>query len=119
MPAKFPRLNTGAVAQYPSARHLAYATQTLRFLDGGEQRYRDQRRGLRRWTIDLTRLSEPELNGLARFFVEMRGSYGLFEFEDPWTGVIVANCRFESDELVLAERGEYDGAAQLSVMETL
>ena len=36
----FPKLKTGAVAQYPASRALSQATEVVRFLDGTEQRYR-------------------------------------------------------------------------------
>ena len=38
--ASFPQLKTSAVAQYPARRTAIFRNQSVRFLDGREQRYR-------------------------------------------------------------------------------
>ena len=38
---EFPKLKTGAVAQYPAQRTTRYSTHVMRFMDGSEQRYRE------------------------------------------------------------------------------
>lgn len=115
--AEFPRLKTGAIAQYPSARELRLPSEAVRFLDNSEQRYRDAAVPRRRWVIELRRLSPHEAATLRKFFIEMRGSAGIFDFEDPWTGLVVEDCRFGEDELVLSAQAEHDGRAVLTVWE--
>jgi hypothetical protein len=56
--ATFPALRTGAVAQYPSERHMRFSTRVLEFVDGQEQRFREFSRGLRRWVIHLDLLDD-------------------------------------------------------------
>ena len=60
----FPTLKTGAVMQYPATKTLLFNTDAIRFLDGTEQRFRDNPSVLHQWTIALDLL---ELRG------EMRG----------------------------------------------
>ena len=39
--ATFPTLKTGAVMQYPAKATIRYSNRFIKFVDGGEQRYRD------------------------------------------------------------------------------
>jgi hypothetical protein len=96
---RFPKLKTGAAAQYPAQRETRRATETRRFLDSAEQRYRDFAEAKRSWRLRLDRLTSSELADIREFFVRMRGSQTEFEFEDPWTGAIVSPCRFAQDAL--------------------
>lgn len=86
----FPVLNTGAVTQYPLGFGVRYSTQSVRFLDGSQQKYRLIGTGLRRWTVKLDLLAEDELGALIEF-VEQQGS-AAFTFTDPLTGASVPNC---------------------------
>jgi hypothetical protein len=113
--AEFPKLKSGAVAQYPSSRELRVESQALRFLDNGEQRYQESVAGRRRWTIELAWLTASEAAEVRNFFVAMRGSAGRFDFEDPWTGTVVNNCRFGEDELVLSALSERDTRAVVTI----
>ena len=65
----FPTLKTGAVTQYPAKRTLQFNTDALRFLDGTEQRFRDNSSVLHQWTIQLDLLDESELAAFDQFFV--------------------------------------------------
>ncbi len=114
---EFPKLKTGAVAQHPATRELRFATEAHRFLDMSEQRFRDYSASRRRWFVDLSLLDEMELSRLAEFFVDMRGSFGEFEFEDPWDGALVSQCRFGEDLLPMRQDGELDSSASLTVVE--
>lgn len=114
---EFPKLRTGAVAQHPSAREVRMSSQALRFVDSSEQRYRDSATPRRRWVIELDRLSATEAGALREFFVAMRGSSGRFDFEDPWSGQLVPNCRFGQDEFLLNTRGESNSRAVVTVLE--
>src|ERR1700737_4467549 len=58
----FPVLKTGAVMQYPAERWASYSTQTVRFLDGTEQRFGDYSTPLHRWVIRLVALDETEMH---------------------------------------------------------
>lgn len=118
MPESFPRLKTGALTQYPTAQELTRPVETVRFLDMGRQAYGDSRDSLRRWRLRLNLLDESELATVVEFFAAMRGSLGRFDFEDPATGGVVANCRFDEDELTLTSSDELNGKTVLTVRES-
>jgi hypothetical protein len=118
MADSFPRLKTGALAQYPTSQELTRPVETVRFLDMGRQAYLDSKGSLRRWRLRLNLLDESELAAVIEFFTAMRGSLGRFEFEDPATGEVVSNCRFDDDELVLSSSGEFNGETALTVRES-
>ena len=115
--AQFPKLKTGAVAQYPAERQHSRATEVHRFLDCKEQRYRDFAAARKRWVVNLELLDETEMARLARFFDQQQGRLGTFEFEDPWTGAAVTACRFAEDLLPMREEGETRVATSLTVEE--
>ncbi len=115
--ARFPKLKTGAVAQYPAAREQRYSTEVKKFLDCGEQRYRDFAAARRRWVIALELLDETETAQLARFFDQQQGRLSVFEFEDPWTGTVVPACRFGEDRFPVEEEYESRCVVQLTVEE--
>ena len=117
MPAAFPTLKTGAVAQYPATKTNQFASFVVRFLDGADQRYRQFPASLRSWVIKLDMLDETELNSLEQFFVAQEGSFGTFSFVDPWTQATVTNCSLDQDTLQYAVQGELRGTAQLVVVE--
>lgn len=118
MPESFPRLKTGALIQYPTAQELALPVETVRFLDMGRQAFVDSRDSLRRWRLRLHLLDDSEVAAVAEFFTAMRGSLGRFDFEYPETGEVVANCRFDDDELALSSSGEMNGQTVLMVRES-
>ncbi len=111
----FPRLKTGAVMQYPASRTECHATATLRFVGGGEQRYRERGRAQRRWFIRLELLDDTELAEVEEFFRQQHGRAGSFSFEDPWEGTVYENCSFEQDELALECRDQGRGGTTLAV----
>jgi len=115
--ATFPTLKTGAVAQYPATKTLRFQNQVLRFVDGGEQRYRDSNGALHQWVIHLDALDESELSGLERFFESNRGRFASFAFTDPWDGKQYANCSLSSDEMELTATGELRCQSSLTVIE--
>ena len=113
----FPRLKTNAVAQYPAKRSVRFQNQTLRFVDGTEQRYRDCAGPLHRWEILLQQLDESEMCALGTFFEANGGGYGSFAFTDPWDGLVYQNCSLELDELDLTSTAEMSGRLRISVIE--
>ena len=115
--ATFPRLKTGAVAQYPAIRSIRFQNQTLRFLDGHAQRYRDAGRGLLLWKIRLDQLDEGEQAAVEDFFSQNQGAFGSFAFTDPHDGHVYANCSLESDGLELATLSEMHSSIILAVVE--
>jgi len=115
--ATFPRLKTNAVAQYPANRIVLYRNQSLRFVDGTEQRYRDSAGPLHRWEIRLNQLDEGEMAALETFFAANEGAFTSFSFTDPWDGAVYANCSLRSDGLDLTTVAEMSGGAALTVME--
>jgi len=115
--AEFPHLRTGAVMQYPARRTLTYSTQVLRFLDGCEQRYREQTGGVRKWIIQLELLEEREMDTLDQFFRSNQGRFASFSFVDPWDGNRYEDCSLENDEATLEFLGEGKGRLTLVVKE--
>lgn len=115
--ATFPRLKTNAVAQYPAKRVLRFQNQTLRFVDGTEQRYRDSAGPLHRWEILLKQLDEGEMAALDTFFEGNEGTFGSFAFTDPWDGQVYQNCSLESDGLDLTTTAEMSGSTRMTVVE--
>jgi hypothetical protein len=113
----FPALKTNAVAQYPASRAVQYQNQTLRFLDGNEQRYRDTSGPLHKWAIRLDELDEGELAALDSFFLNVQGQFGSFTFVDPWDGTSYANCSVDAAELELTSTDSMRGKTQLTVVE--
>ena len=113
--AQFPKLKTGAVAQYPVMREARLRNVGVRFLDGGYQRYRDAGVVRRRWTIQLDLLDEGEMASMEEFFLSLQGSYTTFTFTDPVDGREYENCRLESDEVELIAQGELRGSTTLTV----
>jgi Conserved hypothetical protein 2217 (DUF2460) len=113
----FPKLKTGAVAQYPATRTLKFQNQALRFVDGSEQRYRDYGGALHRWEIPLDALDESEMAAIEAFFEENQGRFGDFAFTDPWDGNVYASCSLTSDDLALTSLGDMRGKTSLVVME--
>ena len=97
--ATFPRLDTGAVTQYPSSRRASYATSVTRFVDGSEQRFRDLKAPVRRWVIQLANVSPQEAGAIESFFAAMLGQFGSFAFVDPWDDTEYADCSFDQDTL--------------------
>ncbi len=115
--ATFPKLKTNAVAQYPATKTLRFQNQTLRFVDGREQRYRDSGGPLHRWEIHLNALDESELAALEQFLDQNQGRLSSFAFTDPWDGTAYANCSLARDDLELIALGEMQGKTSLTVVE--
>ncbi|MBZ5724877.1 MAG: DUF2460 domain-containing protein [Acidobacteriia bacterium] len=115
--ATFPKLKTSAVAQYPATKSVRFQNQTLRFVDGAEQRYRDSAGPLHQWEIRLEELDESEMAAIEEFFAANQGRLGSFAFTDPWDGHAYANCSLASDELTLRALAEMRGKTSLIVSE--
>jgi hypothetical protein len=103
--ALFPKLTTGAVTQYPATRAIEHRTRIIQYTDGTEQRLSRRNMPVRRWLVQLDQLTEREANDVLSFFAQVRGRAERFDFEDPWSGQIVPDCRFEQDEIVLDFKG--------------
>jgi hypothetical protein len=115
--ATFPKLKTKAVAQYPATRSLQYRNQTVRFLDGTDQRYRDASGPLHRWIIRLSELDEGELAAMEGFFLSTEGRFGSFVFVDPWDGISYPTCSLAGDDVDLTAVAEMQGQTSLTVVE--
>jgi len=113
----FPTLTTGAVMQYPAKRTIKFSTDVIRFLDGTEQRYREEPSVLHQWTIALDLLKDEELAALNQFFLSNQGAYGSFSFTDPWDGTVYANCSLSSDSFTIQFQGEMRGKTTVTVCE--
>lgn len=92
---EFPKLKTGAVAQYGLQRELRGAIRVLSFLDGTEQRYRLEK-ARRRWKVKLEKLDEGEASAVDDFVRAHLTTLESFSFTDPWSGVTFNNCVVEA-----------------------
>src|ERR1019366_2620156 len=81
--ATFPQLKTNAIAQYPVARREQFQNQTVRFVDGSDQRYRDSAGPRMEWEIELSELDEGELAAIEEFFLASQGAFGSFLLHRP------------------------------------
>jgi hypothetical protein len=117
MPATFPTLKTGAVAQYPATKSTQHSSFVLRFLDGSDQRYRQYSTPLKRWIIQLDLLDEGELSALDQFFIAQQGRFETFSFVDPWTQSTSSNCSLDQDSLDYTLSGVMRGSVNLVVVE--
>ena len=113
----FPQLKTSAVAQYPARRTAAFRNQTVRFVDGREQRYRDSAGPLHKWEIVLDRLDEGEVAKIADFFAANEGEFGDFQFTDPWDGHVYPHCSLAQDELESGAMGEMWSGMSVTIVE--
>ena len=113
----FPTLTSGAVVQYPVRAGLTFSTQIVRFVDGSEQRFREFVAPLHRWSIQLDRLKESELNRLREFFRIVDGGAEPFSFTDPCDGVVYPNCSLDTADMVETLDGPFRGATTLVVTE--
>ena len=113
----FPVLKTTAVAQYPASRYVQFRNQTVRFVDGTEQRYRDGSGPLHRWGIRLSELDETEMAAIAEFFAANEGAFAAFAFTDPWDGQVYPNCSLLEDALDILVVGEMRCSTSLTVTE--
>jgi hypothetical protein len=111
----FPKLKTDAVAQYPLTTTLAFQNQTLTFVDGTQQRYRDSGAVRARWEIRLSDLDEGELAAMEEFFLANQGTFGSFSFTDPQDGHVYDDCSLEADDLQVETLAEMRGATTLRV----
>jgi hypothetical protein len=115
--ATFPILKTAAVAQYPAVRYVQFRNQTVRFVDGTEQRYRDASGPLHRWGIRLSELDEGEVAAVEEFFAGNEGAFGSFAFTDPWDGEVYNNCSLVGDSLDVRALAEMRSSTTLTVAE--
>jgi hypothetical protein len=115
--ATFPKLKTAAVAQYPLSRTVSFQNQTLTFVDGTQQRYRDAAAGLLRWTIRLAELDEGEMAAMEEFFLSNQGVFGSFSFTDPVTGQAYDDCSLQTDGLDVTYIGEMRSSMVITVVQ--
>jgi hypothetical protein len=93
--AEFPKLKTGARAQYPLTSELSMTTRVLPFLDGAEQRY-PVKRARRRWVVELEMLDESEAAVVEQFVRTHLETLETFTFTDPWSGTAYTGCVLEN-----------------------
>jgi hypothetical protein len=113
--ADFPKLTTGAVSQYPSARRSSYSTHVVQFVDGAEQRFRELRSAVRRWLIRLDQVTPREAAEIELFFVSRQGQFASFTFVDPWDGTEYPDCSFDQDQLSVASVADSESKTQLVI----
>lgn len=103
------------MAQYPFERRQRFATESVRFLDGSQQRYRLLGACLRRWVIALNTLDEQEL-GAVIDFVEVQGD-SAFAFVDPVSGDTAPRCAIAAEEFEAVLNAELRGKTSLVIEE--
>ena len=114
--ATFPKLKTNAIAQYPMGRREQFQNQTVRFVDGSEQRFRDSGSARMEWQIQLSQLDEGELAAIEQFFLASQGAFGSFSFTDPWDGKVYDDCSVGADTLALLTVSEMRGSTKLTIV---
>src|SRR5437763_14680053 len=117
--AAFPRLKTGAIAQYPVTGREQFQNQTVRFVDGTEQRYRDSAGTRLEWELQLSQLDEGELAAIEEFYLSNQGSFGSFSFTDPWDGREYENCSMAADGLTLATLEQMRASTRVTVVRNI
>ncbi len=117
--ATFPKLKTTAIAQYPLTRREHFQNQTVRFVDGSQQRYRDSGSANLEWEIQLSLLDESELAAIEEFFLSTQGAFGAFSFTDPWDGQVYDNCSIAADDLTVLTAAEMRGSTKLTVVRNI
>lgn len=118
MAATFPLLSSGAVTQYPLPQNCGQGANVIRFLDGSDQRHLLQGRTFRQWQIQLTLLTDLELQQLEAFFEQQQGNYQSFVFPDPISGTNVPSCRFGGSTLQSEYAGVNSSSASFWIIET-
>lgn len=113
----FPALKTGAVAQYPGQRLLTKTTWIGRFVDGSEQRFRNDAGPLHKWTVSLSLLTESEIVSIREFVDNVSGRFEAFSFTDPWDGVQYSNCSLDTDTSAIEWFGENNARTTLVIRE--
>jgi hypothetical protein len=113
----YPTLKTGASSQYPLTRVLQCRTHIVRFVDGGEQRFRELRRPLHSWVISLETLDDAEMHTFFEFVESVRGAAGSFFFRDPVDGSLYSYCALETDATDFTWDSDDKGRVQLIVRE--
>ena len=115
--AQFPTLKTGAIMQYPATATIRFFNRSLRFVDGGEQHYRDYKAPIHEWILRLNLLDETEVKALENFFLDQEGQYGSFEFTDPKDNVTYPDCSLVIDDLTFSMDGERRGRTTVLIRE--
>jgi hypothetical protein len=86
------------------------------FVDGSSKRFAIKK-PKRRWTVHLEGLNEGELAAVSDFHRQHMGELLEFEFEDPWTGMVVPGCHFTGIGLRVRLEGLERGGADLEIEE--
>ncbi len=113
----FPTLKSGVVAQYPAHRSVARTTWIGRFVDGSEQRFRNEPGALHRWVVQLSLLTEAEIVAIREFVGQTNGRFESFTFTDPWDGALYSNCSLETDVTSVEWFGENNARTALVIRE--
>ena len=112
--SKFPVLKTGAVSQYPLGTATRFQTQSVRFLDGSQQKFALYA-GLKRWSIELDLLDDSEFAAISAFS-DQQGSAS-FSFTDPVSGTAYPKCVLSEDKFELTGVDEGRGRVRLAIEE--
>ena len=112
--AEFPKLKTGAVAQYPLTREIRLSTRVLPFLDGAAQRYAVMP-PKRQWRVRLEQLDEGEAARVDEFARRYLQTLEPFSFVDPLDGSVYPNCVLEADWVQVRADSDWECRMELLV----
>ena len=110
----FPKLKSGAFAQYPTRQSRIAPTWIGSFLDGTEQRFRLFGEVKRTWILDLELLSEEEICRVQEIWREVAGPIGTFSFECPFDSTVFPECGFGGSEL--KSTWDFDARAKTRIL---
>ena len=116
--ATFPKLSSGAIAQYPLPITYRGSAEVISFIDGSDQRFITRGKMLRAWEVELSLLNESEIQQVEVFFRALDGQYERFDFPDPYSGSTVVNCRLGAADLVSTYAEVDISASSFWVIET-
>lgn len=111
----FPVLGSGAKSQYPLKQSVRFQTHVIRFVDGGEQRFRQHRGAQKEWSMGLSALSAGEAAAFCEFAESQAGQQGEFAFADPYSGDVVNGCSLGQDTLQTTQTDEDKHTLQVTV----
>lgn len=104
--ASFPKLKTGAAAQYGCERIVEQPATVQRFLDGTTRRFAASK-ARRSWRLRLTGLSAQEAERIGSFIAAHLESQDRFTFHDPWDGCDYEDCVAPGEGYRVGAEGEH------------
>ncbi len=102
----------GAPRSHPRPKALGFRDRSVNTV---EQRRRTKS-VLTHYKAGIPQLNGTEIAEVLEFFRIQQGRLGSFDFEDPWTQMVIANCHFGQDVLTVRADGEFDNSTELLIV---